>query len=305
MKWKSFLLCTWMTATTIGQVAPSTPPTPQIHDEMLVSTSWLADHLHDKDLVVLYVFDVKDTYRKAHIPSARYLQINDIAVTRNGIPNELPDADKLKEVFENVGINDRSRIILYGERSGLLAARAYFTLDFIGLGAHTSLLDGGLEKWGNEKRELVAETPKVKKGSITIHAQDHLLVGTDSLFNLVTGAKAHNTVILDARPHNEYTGEKLSEDVTRAGHIPGASSLYWKELIVSSENPVLRPVDELRAIYTKAGVRPESPVITYCRTGVQSSFDYFVAKYLGYAVSMYDASFFDWAREDRPIEKSK
>jgi len=129
-------------------------------------------------------------------------------------------------------------------------------------------------------------------------------VETVAVSALVSGKNPNKTVLLDARPHSEFTGEKFSDDVTKAGHIPGASGLYWKELIVSKANPVLRPVDELRVIYTKAGARHDSPVVTYCRSGIQSSFDYFVAKYLGYDVSMYDASFFAWAREDRPVVKS-
>jgi 3-mercaptopyruvate sulfurtransferase SseA len=35
-------------------------------------------------------------------------------------------------------------------------------------------------------------------------------------------------------------------------------------------------------------------VITYCRTGMQSSFTYFVAKYLGHAAAMYDGSIYEW-----------
>jgi len=275
-----------------------------VHDGMLVTTTWLAVHLKDKDLVVLCIADDRDFYAKSHIPGARLILTEEIAVTRNGVPNELPDADKLKAVFGRAGVSDNSHIILYGERSGLLAARAYFTLDFVGLDTHTALLNGGLEKWNAENRELTADIPKPQKGNMTIHTQDRLLVGTDAIFNLVTGARSHDTVILDARPHSEYTGEQISEDVSKAGHIPGAAGVYWKDLLVSAENPVLKPVEELRAIYMKAGAHPSAPVITYCRTGMQSSFDYFVAKYLGYDVSMYDASFFAWSREDRPVEKT-
>ncbi|MFL6440137.1 MAG: rhodanese-like domain-containing protein [Terriglobales bacterium] len=43
-------------------------------------------------------------------------------------------------------------------------------------------------------------------------------------------------------------------------------------------------------------------VITYCRTGMQSSLDYFVAKYLGYAARMYDGSFYEWSRSSHPVE---
>ena len=110
--------------------------------------------------------------------------------------------------------------------------------------------------------------------------------------------------LIDARPLQEYSGQRLSADVTKAGHIPGAVNVYSMENLVSRENPVLKPVSELRAIYRRAGVADGTRVVTYCRTGMQSSFDYFVAKYLGYDVRMYDASFYEWSREDLPVEKS-
>jgi thiosulfate/3-mercaptopyruvate sulfurtransferase len=43
-------------------------------------------------------------------------------------------------------------------------------------------------------------------------------------------------------------------------------------------------------------------VVTYCRTGVQASHAYLVARLLGFSVRMYDASFIDWSRQtDRPV----
>ncbi|HKP76352.1 MAG TPA: rhodanese-like domain-containing protein, partial [Longimicrobiaceae bacterium] len=46
-------------------------------------------------------------------------------------------------------------------------------------------------------------------------------------------------------------------------------------------------------------------VVVYCRTGVQASWDYFVARYLGYQVKMYDPGFIDWSRRgaDFPVER--
>jgi thiosulfate/3-mercaptopyruvate sulfurtransferase len=91
--------------------------------------------------------------------------------------------------------------------------------------------------------------------------------------------------------------------VAKAGHIPGATSLFWMDMLVSRENPVLKPEAELRRMYAEAHAAPERKLVTYCRTGMQSSFDYFVAKYLGYDPSMYDASFFEWSKKDLPVEK--
>jgi thiosulfate/3-mercaptopyruvate sulfurtransferase len=103
-------------------------------------------------------------------------------------------------------------------------------------------------------------------------------------------------VLLDARPPAEYSGRELSEDVSQPGHIPGAQNLFWQDLLREENVPVLLPKSELQRKFESAGAAPGQQVITYCRSGMQSSFDYFVAKYLGYPVRMYVASFFAWSK---------
>lgn len=282
------------------------PPDMNVRSEMLVSTDWLAGHLDDPGLIVLSVSSDRDFYLSGHIPGARYLSLGDIAVTRNGVPNELPPVDQLQRVFEALGIANAedSRIVLYGERLGLLAARAYFTLDYLGLADHAALLDGGIEKWKAERRKLSYEAPHVAPTRLRISVKPSILVDTPAMRDLVQ-SKSSKITILDARPPDEFSGAALSEDVPKAGHIPRAAGLYWMDLLVSRENPVLRPPAELRALYAKSGAGPDREVVTYCRTGMQSAFDYFVAKYLGYRARMYDASIYEWSRQDLPVESSE
>jgi thiosulfate/3-mercaptopyruvate sulfurtransferase len=101
-------------------------------------------------------------------------------------------------------------------------------------------------------------------------------------------------VLLDARPVNEFDGVVNSEAVAKAGHISGSQSLYWKKLIRSDVNPALLTPAELEQQFRRAGLQQGQKVITYCRTGMQSSFTYFVAKYLGHAAAMYDGSIYEW-----------
>jgi thiosulfate/3-mercaptopyruvate sulfurtransferase len=275
---------------------------PNLRPEMLVSTEWLAEHLQDPDLVVLCVGASPD-FCARHIPGARQIGLEEIAVTRDGIPNELPPVDKLQKVFSNAGMSNSSHVVLYGERFNLMASRAYFTLDYLGIADHAALLDGGLEKWKAEHRVLLTETPKIKAGALKISPKLEILVDTAGLQSLKQKTKG-KLALIDARPTKEFTGEQLSEDVTEAGHIPGAKSLYWMDMQVSRENPVLKPEAELRRMYAEMNARQDQPLITYCRTGMQSSFDYFIAKYLGYEPSMYDASFYEWSKKDLPAEIS-
>jgi thiosulfate/3-mercaptopyruvate sulfurtransferase len=272
----------------------------KLRSGMLVTTEWLAGHLHDPDLVVLSVGATSEFYSNGHIPGARQILLSEIAVTRNGIPNELPPPEKLQAIFAAAGVSNRSRVVLYGERSNLLAARAYFTLDYLGVAEHASLLDGGLEKWKTEQVPLSKDSVIAKPAKLTITPHPDILVDTAGMRNLTEKKVA----LIDARPAKEFTGEQLSEDVQKAGHIPGATSLYWMDMLVSRENPVLRPEAELRRMYAQAHAAAGQPLVTYCRTGMQSSFDYFVAKYLGYEPSMYDASFYEWSLKNLPAETS-
>jgi thiosulfate/3-mercaptopyruvate sulfurtransferase len=284
-----------------GKTQASVPP--KLRPEMLVTSDWLRKHLQDADLVVLCIDSTGEFYSKGHIPGAREIKLNEIAVTREGIPNELPAMEDLVRVFAAAGVSNKVRVVLYGERSNLFAARAYFTLDYMGVAEHTALLDGGIEKWTAEKQPLSTEKTKVKPAVLKVKPRPEILIDTARMRTLAEKKDATLTLV-DARPRKEFTGEQLSEDVTEAGHIPGAKSLYWMDMLVNRENPVLRSEMELRQMYEELNATAGQPLVTYCRTGMQSSFDYFVAKYLGYEPSMYDASFYEWSRKELPAETS-
>jgi thiosulfate/3-mercaptopyruvate sulfurtransferase len=293
--------------TTLALLVGSLPPSqanaePKLRPEMLVTTAWLAENLNEPDVIVLCINSTPEFYSKGHIPGARQIKLEDIAVTRDGIPNELPPVEALQHIFQAAGVSNSSRVVLYGERFNLLAARAYFTLDYLGVAARVALLDGGLEKWTAERRPISKEIPQAKTTTLVVSPRPEVLVDTKAMREL-SQKKPGSVTLVDARPTKEFTGEQLSEDVAKAGHIPGAKGLYWMDMLVSRQNPVLKPEAELRRMYSELNARADQSLVTYCRTGMQSSFDYFVAKYLGYDPSMYDASFYEWSLKSLPVEK--
>ena len=286
-----------------GLLLPAQGAEPKLRPEMLVTTGWLAENLSEPDVIVLCINSTPEFYTKGHIPGARQIKLENIAVTRDGIPNELPPVEALKHVFEAAGVSNSSRVVLYGERLNLFAARAYFTLDYLGVAARVAILDGGLEKWTAERRPLSKEIPEAKTATLVVSPQPEILVDTKAMREL-SQKKTGSVTLVDARPTKEFTGEQLSEDVAKAGHIPGAKGLFWMDMLVSRQNPILKPEAELRRMYSEANARAEQPLVTYCRTGMQAAFDYFVAKYLGYDPSMYDGSFYEWSKKDLPAETS-
>ena len=261
--------------------------------EMLVSTDWLAKNLNDPHVVVLHVSQTRAAYDAGHIPGARFVALPEIAITKDGIPHELPPVADLKSILEAAGVSDQSRVILYSDTSVLPATRAYFTLDYLGHGDHAALLDGGLGKWRAEGRELTKDAPTVAPGHFTPHLEPQLVVQMEAVKQM---AGKGSEILLDVRSPENYRGEK-------GGHIPGALNLYWMEDQTSHENQALKPEADLRKLYDAAGVTPDHAVVTYCNSGMQASQAYFTLKYLGYNVRLYDGSMSEWKAKGAPIEK--
>lgn len=274
---------------------PETKDAPRVRSEMLVSGEWLAQHTGDPAIVILHVGRYQDEYDRAHVPGARFVPSYHLISDNQDVPNELPTVAQLKSVFEQAGLGDKQRIIVYAPGQPTLATRVYFTLDYLGLGDRTALLDGGLEKWKAEKRTLSSDTPKFARGKLTVHPRPEL-VAKYAQIRKFTDSPDSSATILDARPAERY----------KDGHLPGAVPLFWVNNITSREMPNWKSAGELRAKFAAAGIKPGTKVITYCESGMQATHDYFTAKYLGYDVALYDGSYDEWtSAKDAPVVKGE
>lgn len=267
---------------------------------MLVSTDWLASRLDTEKISILHVGRDDQSYRSGHIRGARFVSLGDVAHAREGVPNELPPARQLVSLFEKLGVGDTGRIVIYDDAKGLLAARVFFTFDYLGHGARVALLDGGLEQWRREQRPLVTDVVTPAPQPFTPAINPDVLVTLPAVRDIswaATNSPRSEWALIDARPESQFAGAGPEADIPRPGHIPGAVGIFWERMLAGPDKPLLLPASDLRKILADAGVRPDSRVVTYCRTGVQASFAYFAAKYLGYRdVKMYDGSFIEWSR---------
>ncbi len=268
---------------------------PSLRSDLVVSTGWLAAHLGDPKLVVLHVTRNPDAFRAGHIPGARLLVWDRIAPARDGLPAELPPVAELVEEFQALGVGDDTRVVLYGDNPGLAAARAWFTLDYLGHGGHAALLDGGWEKWRAEGRPVSQEEATPARGRLTARVRPGIVADLARVRELAEKPGGRE-LLVDARPRAEYLGEKASGNPGRAGHIPGAVNLYWLDALAGRENPVLRPEAELRRLFEQAGAQPGRRLVCYCVAGVQAAYVYFLARYLGYEAALYDGSLAEWNR---------
>ncbi|HEY6231303.1 MAG TPA: rhodanese-like domain-containing protein, partial [Pyrinomonadaceae bacterium] len=249
----------------VAGVISSVPAKAQgkLRSSMIVSTEWLAKHLNDEHLLLLQVGDKKE-YDAAHVPGAQYIQTSDISTPRGtGLILELPPVDQLKATFEKFGVTDKSRIVVYFSKDWVTpTSRVYFTLDYLGLGDRTSILDGGLPAWVAEKRPVTTEIRAPKSGNFTPHPNAALVVDASWVNSNLNKA---GVAILDARDAKFYSGAEAGM-MPRAGHIPSARSIPYSTLVEDSNNKFKSP-EALRALFNTAGVKPKDSVATYCHIG--------------------------------------
>jgi thiosulfate/3-mercaptopyruvate sulfurtransferase len=268
---------------------------------MLVSTAWLAGHLQDPNLMILSIGQ-KAEYVQGHIPGALYLDYADTRLARSaaGLTFELPPVADLVEVFGKLGVTNESHVILYFSQDMVSqTTRVFLTLDALGLGSQTSILDGGFPVWQSEGRPVSREARLVIRGKMEPCPQNDVITGVDYV-----RANLHHSgvAIMDARDLEYYTGAS-HRDGQRAGHIPGARGLTYSTLL--DESGKFRPPDVLAAMFRDAGIQPGDRVVAYCHIGQQATVVYFVARYLGYDARLYDGSWEDWsAHTELPVETS-
>ena len=270
--------------------------------DMLVSADWLAENL---DNVILVDVGEKAEYDAAHIPGARFMERAQLVTVRNGIPNELPDVADLEAVFTQAGIGNRGRIVLYG-RDQLVAARAWFTLDYLGHGSRTAILDGGLPHWMALGNPVSNETAAVEPVPLQARVNQNAVTPFKAVRELVRFLEVmgDSLVIIDARSPVQFRGKEPGRDIGRAGHIPGAVNVAWDENFTLGDIPRFLPERELRDLYKDAKVSSQSTNVVYCRTGMEASVTYFVLRYLGYDASLYDGSYYEWNRQEAvPVAK--
>jgi thiosulfate/3-mercaptopyruvate sulfurtransferase len=268
---------------------------------VMVSTSWLAEHLRDPSLVLLHA-GTQAAYDAAHIAGARFVSVAELTTKGpTGLSMEMPPLADLQTTVERLGITDERRVVVYYEGDGArTAARVYLTLDYLGLGGRISVLDGGLQAWQSEARPVTTDVAPPVRSTFAARPRTDLLVEADWLSTALT---TPGIVMIDARAP-EYFAGKDAETIRypRPGRIPGAKNLPFNTLTDAAAK--LKDDSTLRQLFLESGAAPGTVVVTYCHIGLQASLVYLAARHLGYTARFYDGAFEDWSRrEDLPVER--
>jgi thiosulfate/3-mercaptopyruvate sulfurtransferase len=292
-----------LTALTLTAVLAASAPSAETAAPLLVDVDWLSQHLSDRDLVVLQVGG-DDHYAAGHIPGARLITEDDVSRPHNhrnmkDMMLELPDADTLRSKVTGFGISNTSRIVVYTGGDGIVqsATRIIFTLDYLGLGPRTSLLNGGFAAWKRAGKPTTAATPPAARGTLTLPLHQQLVA--DAAFVASVPSRPGYRLV-DARAAVFYKGIEPTMN-GKAGHIPGAVNIPFTEV---SDTNLMIDRARVAGLFERAGIKPGDTVVAYCHVGQQATVVLLAARLLGHPVVLYDGAFQDWAINQRgAVEK--
>jgi thiosulfate/3-mercaptopyruvate sulfurtransferase len=264
----------------------------------LVSTDWLAAHMKDPDLRILdgTMFmaaegrDGRAEYEAAHIPGARFFDIDEISDARSELPHMAPPVEKFMSKLRAMGVGDGHQVVVYDAKGLFSAARVWWLFRLMGQ-ENIAVLDGGFPKWQAEGRAIEDMPPVIRDRHTTVRRQNHMV---KDVTQVSAAAKLGDYEILDARAAARYRGEAPEpREGLRSGHIPGSKNVPYTSLL--NEDMTMKDPDEVRAILAAAGVDMTKPVITSCGSGVTAAVINLALERIGKTDhALYDGSWTEW-----------
>lgn len=240
-----------------------------------------------------------EAYAAGHIPGAVHLDLFGVSLIDTDPAPLRAFFWILEHLLASRGVSAARHVVVYDERSGMRAARAFWALEYFGH-EHTRLLDGGFTAWTAAGLPVGTEPTAPQPTTWTGTRMDERLA---TWRDVHAGLEQDDTVMLDTRSEGEYLGTTVR--AARGGCVPGAVRIEWTDNL--GEDGAFKPADQLRAMYEAAGVTADKTVLSYCQGGYRAAHSYLALRLLGYPrVRPYLGSWKEWGdRLDLPIEVPK
>ncbi|MCM3611797.1 sulfurtransferase [Planococcus sp. MERTA32b] len=284
---------------------------------LIVSTDWLAEHLKDSKLRIVdatvfmkfpegggppNVESGKASYEQGHIPGAVYADlVGELSDKESELPFTVPSRDAFVKKLTELGIGDDTYTVIYDQNAlvgesvaaSYWASRLAWQMRYEGYDS-VAILEGGLQKWQAEGREISTEQPSYPAANFSGKRRTDMLATKEDVRKAMDDEQ---TVLLNS----------LSPEEFQAAHIPSSTNVFFGAH-ADEETKALYNEEQLRASFEGTGaLDPSKKVITYCGGGIAATWNALLLNSLGQPnVAVYDGSMNEWTSDPScPVVKSE
>ncbi|KAK3072268.1 hypothetical protein LTR53_007120 [Teratosphaeriaceae sp. CCFEE 6253] len=249
-------------------------------------------------------------YKQAHIPHARFFDLDKVADTSSPYPHMLPSPEVFQQAMSELGVNRDDTVVVYdtAELGIFSAPRVAWTFKVFGHPAVHVLNNfrlwveqGYATEEGEPEPAEKTEYPLPELDSSKVVAFDEMkMLALDH-----NKEGAEDIHVLDARSAGRWRGtEPEPRPGLSSGHMPKSTSVPVPDLL-DPETKAFLPAEELRKVFERKGVDPGKPIISSCGTGVTATVIDTALLAAGYGEGsrrIYDGSWTEWAQRVRPTD---
>ena len=274
----------------------------------LITVNELAERLRDDHLRIFdaaVMFNKVDqglvanssieTYREAHIPGAAFADVlGDWSNPETPYRNVLA-IDVLQRKLGQIGINEKSEVVVYSSTMLMWATRAWWCLRYAGV-ENVRILNGSYGAWQRAGLEVESGDNHYPPDSSAMPGNPSLFCNTEQVERI----SQERGCLINALAKDVYEGTSTSS-YGRPGHITASHSQPFYELL---GNDFFLDPKFLQQKLTEQNMLSEETVTIHCGGGIAATINAFACHLMGKDnVSIYDGSLTEWnSLANRPIK---